>query len=237
MTGINHRLGSRGTVNTAPVFGSGAFTPGGAPGAVGYLVGEPHQGLRYMFHMMNAARLGVGTGATGTAYAAYLKSLAYARERPQGRAVGGDVTTAQVPIVEHTDVRRMLLAQKSYVEGALALTLYCARLLDDEKTAPTEEERAEAAKPARRAHPDREVLALAVGPGEHLAGDPGARRRRLHPRPRRRAALARPAAQPHPRGHARHPGDGPARPQGAPRRRRGADAPGRPDGGHHRPRA
>ncbi len=146
ITGINHKLGSRGTVNTAPVFGSGAFTPGGARGAVGYLVGEPHKGLKYMFHMMNAARLGVGTAATGTAYAAYLKSLAYARERPQGRAVGGtDLTTAQVPIIEHTDVRRMLLAQKAYVEGALALTLYCARLLDDEQTAPTEAERAEAA--------------------------------------------------------------------------------------------
>ncbi len=146
ITGINHKLGSRGTVNTAPVFGSGAFTPGGSPGAVGHLVGEPHKGLRYMFHMMNAARLGVGTAATGTAYAAYLKSLAYARERPQGRAVGADVATAQVPIIEHTDVRRMLLAQKAYVEGALALTLYCSRLLDDESTAPTEEERAEAAK-------------------------------------------------------------------------------------------
>ncbi|MEV5003246.1 acyl-CoA dehydrogenase [Nocardioides sp. LML1-1-1.1] len=146
ITGINHKLGSRGTVNTAPVFGSGAFTPGGAPGAVGYLVGEPHKGLKYMFHMMNAARLGVGTAATGTAYAAYLKSLAYARERPQGRAVGADGASAQVPIIEHTDVRRMLLAQKSYVEGALALTLYCSRLLDDERTAPTEEERAEAAK-------------------------------------------------------------------------------------------
>lgn len=145
ITGLNHKLGSRGTVNTAPVFGSGAFTPGGAPGAVGYLVGEPHQGLRYMFHMMNAARLGVGTAATGTAYAAYLKSLAYARERPQGRAVGADAASGQVPIIEHTDVRRMLLAQKSYVEGALALTLYCARLLDDERSAPTAEERAEAA--------------------------------------------------------------------------------------------
>ncbi len=147
LSSINHKLGSRGTVNTAPVFGDGAFTPGGAPGAIGYLVGEPHKGLKYMFHMMNAARLAVGTAATGTASAAYLKSLDYARNRPQGRGLSeSDQASPQVNIIEHTDVRRMLLAQKAYVEGAMALTLYCARLLDDEKTAPTEEERAEASK-------------------------------------------------------------------------------------------
>jgi butyryl-CoA dehydrogenase len=147
LSSINHKLGSRGTVNTAPVFGDGAFTPGGAPGAIGYLVGEPHKGLKYMFHMMNAARLAVGTAATGTASAAYLKSLDYARNRPQGRALSEtDQSTPQVSIIEHTDVRRMLLAQKAYVEGAMALTLYCARLLDEEKTAPTEEARAEASQ-------------------------------------------------------------------------------------------
>ncbi|BBH18646.1 acyl-CoA dehydrogenase [Nocardioides baekrokdamisoli] len=135
LSSINHKLGSRGTVNTAPVFGDGAYTPGGMAGAVGYLVGEPHKGLKYMFHMMNAARLAVGTAATGTASAAYLKSLEYARTRPQGRSVtDGDQSTPQVNIIEHTDVRRMLLAQKAYVEGALGLTLYCARLLDDEAT-------------------------------------------------------------------------------------------------------
>lgn len=135
LSSINHKLGSRGTVNTAPVFGDGAYTPGGAAGAIGYLVGEPHKGLKYMFHMMNAARLAVGTAATGTASAAYLKSLEYARSRPQGRSVTeSDQTTPQLNIIEHTDVRRMLLAQKAYVEGALGLTLYCANLLDDEKT-------------------------------------------------------------------------------------------------------
>ncbi len=144
LAGINHKLGSRGTVNTAPVFGGGAFTPGGAPGAVGYLVGEPHRGLSYMFHMMNAARLGVGMSATTTAYTAYLKSLAYARSRPQGRRLGAaDPTAPQVPIIEHADVRRMLLAQKSYVEGALALNLYCSRLLDLQATAHDDDERTE----------------------------------------------------------------------------------------------
>lgn len=135
LSSINHKLGCRGTVNTAPVFGDGAYAPGGVAGAVGYLVGEPHKGLKYMFHMMNAARLAVGTAATGTASAAYLKSLEYARSRPQGRSLtAGDQNSPQVNIIEHTDVRRMLLAQKAYVEGALGLTLYCARLLDDEKT-------------------------------------------------------------------------------------------------------
>ncbi|MFC7723881.1 acyl-CoA dehydrogenase [Nocardioides sp. GCM10028917] len=144
LAGINHKLGSRGTVNTAPVFGGGAFTPGGAAGAVGHLVGEPGKGLSYMFHMMNAARLGVGMSATTTAYTAYLKSLEYARSRPQGRRVGAaDPSAPQVPIIEHADVRRMLLAQKSYVEGALALNLYCSRLLDVQATARDEEERTE----------------------------------------------------------------------------------------------
>ena len=142
LAGINHKLGSRGTVNTAPVFGGGAFTPGGAPGAVGYLVGEPHKGLSYMFHMMNAARLGVGMSATTTAYTAYLKSLDYARTRPQGRPLASpDPAAPQVPIIQHADVRRMLLAQKSYVEGALALNLYCSRLLDDQATAEDDAER------------------------------------------------------------------------------------------------
>ncbi|GIM64026.1 acyl-CoA dehydrogenase [Planomonospora venezuelensis] len=147
LAGINHKLGSRGTVNTAPVFGGGSYTPGGAPGAIGYLVGEPGKGLSYMFHMMNAARLGVGMSATTTAYTAYLKSLEYARSRPQGRRLtGADPGAPQVPIIEHADVRRMLLAQKSYVEGALALNLYCSRLLDVQATARDEEERTESSR-------------------------------------------------------------------------------------------
>lgn len=131
LAGINHKMGSRGTVNTAPVLGDGAHTPGGAPGAVGYLVGGIGQGLPIMFSMMNEARLGVGIAGTAVGYTGYLKSLAYARERLQGRPLGVSPTEPQVAIVEHPDVRRMLLAQKAYVEGALALMLYCSRLLDD----------------------------------------------------------------------------------------------------------
>ena len=142
LAGLNHKMGFRGTTNTLLNFGEGVHTPGGAPGAVGFLVGEPHRGLSYMFHMMNEARVGVGVGAMALGYTGYLKSLQYARQRPQGRAVGAkDPASPQVPIIEHADVRRMLLAQKSYVEGALALVLYCGRLLDEESSAETAAER------------------------------------------------------------------------------------------------
>ncbi|OAH12428.1 acyl-CoA dehydrogenase [Streptomyces jeddahensis] len=145
LAGLNHKMGYRGTTNTLLNFGEGRHTPGGAPGAVGYLVGEAHHGLAYMFHMMNEARIGVGLGATALGYTGYLHALDYARTRPQGRPLTGkDATAPQVPIIEHADVRRMLLAQKSYVEGALALSLYCSRLLDEERTAEEESERARA---------------------------------------------------------------------------------------------
>jgi alkylation response protein AidB-like acyl-CoA dehydrogenase len=123
LTGINHKMGYRGTVNTVLSF----------EGATGHLVGTQGQGLTAMFHMMNEARIGVGAGAAALAYTGYLKSLDYARTRPQGRPAGAkDPSTPMVPIVEHADVRRMLLAQKAYAEGALALVLYCGKLVDTE---------------------------------------------------------------------------------------------------------
>ena len=135
LAGLNHKMGYRGTVNTLLNFGERS-------GAVGWLVGEPHQGLAYMFHMMNEARVGVGVGAMALGYTGYLKSVAYAKQRPQGRPLAAkDPAAPQVPIVEHADVRRMLLAQKAYVEGALALVLYCGRLLDEERTAESGEDR------------------------------------------------------------------------------------------------
>jgi alkylation response protein AidB-like acyl-CoA dehydrogenase len=143
--GLNHKMGFRGTTNAVLNFGEGQYTPGGEAGAVGYRVGEAGQGLAYMFHMMNEARIGVGAGATALGYTAYLKAVEYARERVQGRPVTAkDPSTPQVAIIEHPDVRRMLLAQKSYVEGALALILYCYRLVDEEKTAETEQSREQA---------------------------------------------------------------------------------------------
>jgi alkylation response protein AidB-like acyl-CoA dehydrogenase len=146
LAGLNHKMGYRGTVNTLLAFGDGKHTPGGAPGAVGYLLGELHGGMRCMFHMMNEARIMVGLGASALGATAYLHALAYARSRPQGRRLGErDASTPQVPIVEHADVRRMLLAQKAYAEGGLALGLYCAKLVDDTRSAETKEARDEAA--------------------------------------------------------------------------------------------
>jgi alkylation response protein AidB-like acyl-CoA dehydrogenase len=139
LAGLNHKMGQRGISNTVLNFGEGVHTPGGEAGAVGYLVGEPHRGLMYMFHMMNEARLAVGMGAVSLGYTGYLKSVEYARKRPQGRLVK-DPSTPQVPIVEHADVKRMLLAQKAYVEGGLALGLYCTRLIDVQRTAESDEE-------------------------------------------------------------------------------------------------
>jgi alkylation response protein AidB-like acyl-CoA dehydrogenase len=142
LAGLNHKMGYRGTTNTLLNFGEGARTPGGLPGAVGHLVGPEHGGLACMFHMMNEARVGVGMGAAALGYTGYLKSLDYARTRTQGRppaakdSAAKDPAAPPVPIIEHPDVRRMLLAQKCYVEGALALVLYCGRLLDEQDTGP-----------------------------------------------------------------------------------------------------
>ncbi|HUD33447.1 MAG TPA: acyl-CoA dehydrogenase [Variovorax sp.] len=138
LAGLNHKLGWRGTTNTLLNFGEGRFPVEGRAGAVGYLVGQPGKGLHCMFHMMNEARIGIGMAATMLGMAGYQASLAYAKQRPQGRPTGPegkDPARPQVRIVEHADVRRMLLAQKSYCEGALALALYCARLVDEQKTA------------------------------------------------------------------------------------------------------
>jgi alkylation response protein AidB-like acyl-CoA dehydrogenase len=137
LAGLNHKLGWRGTTNTLLNFGEGKYRPGGQAGAVGYLVGKPGEGLRCMFHMMNKARIGVGTAATMLGLAGYYASLDYAKNRPQGRVLGAsgkDASQPQVRIIEHADVKRMLLAQKSYCEGALALELYCARMVDEEMT-------------------------------------------------------------------------------------------------------
>jgi acyl-CoA dehydrogenase len=145
LAGLNHKMGYRGTTNCLLNFGEGKFKPQGKAGAVGYLVGQPHKGLANMFHMMNEARIGVGLGAVMLGYTGYLHALDYARNRPQGRhPQAKDPAQPQIPIIEHTDVKRMLLAQKAYVEGGLALTLYCARLVDEERSAETDKARAQA---------------------------------------------------------------------------------------------
>jgi alkylation response protein AidB-like acyl-CoA dehydrogenase len=207
LAGLNHKLGYRGTTNCALNFGE-------AGGAWGELVGEPNRGLEYMFMMMNEARIGVGLGAVMLGYRGYLTALDYARGRPQGRLVGArDPLSPPVPIVRHADVRRMLLAQKAYVEGGLALALMCARLVDDEKTASEASTREEARlllevlTPVAKSWPSQWCL---------LANDlaiQSSRRLRIHPRVRRRAALAGQSPQRDPRGHPRHPGARPSRAQ------------------------
>lgn len=136
LVGLNHKMGYRGTVNTVLSFGE-------HEACIGERVGAPHQGLACMFHMMNEARIGVGLGAAMLGYAGYRFSLDYAKQRPQGRPQSAkDPSTPPVMIVEHTDVRRMLLQQKAYVEGGLALCLYCARLIDERAVAGDDDTRA-----------------------------------------------------------------------------------------------
>jgi alkylation response protein AidB-like acyl-CoA dehydrogenase len=138
LAGLFHKMGGRGHTSTALSFGE-------KDGAVAYLVGEENKGLMYMFHMMNEARILVGTGAALTALTGYQYSLHYAKERPQGRLLScKDPESPPVNIIDHPDVRRMLLTQKAYSEGAYALCLYGHQLADDEKTALTQEERVHA---------------------------------------------------------------------------------------------
>lgn len=128
VAGLNHKMGYRGTSNCLLNFGENG-------GATGWLVGSEGDGLRQMFLMMNEARISVGFGAAALAYRGYRHALAYAKDRSQGRS---RAEGPQIPIIEHADVRRMLLAQKSYAEGALALCLYCARLVDEKEVADNE---------------------------------------------------------------------------------------------------
>jgi alkylation response protein AidB-like acyl-CoA dehydrogenase len=130
-----HKIGWKGLPSLGLSYGE-------SDDCVGWLLGEPGQGLTYMFQMMNEARIGVGMGAVMLGYAGYQYSLDYARNRPQGRLPDGkDPSSPQVAIVEHTDVKRMLLTQKAYVEGGYDLGLYAARVFDDTETLPTEAER------------------------------------------------------------------------------------------------
>ncbi|MHB2263642.1 acyl-CoA dehydrogenase [Aliihoeflea sp. PC F10.4] len=134
VAGLNHKLGYRATSNCALNFGENGT-------CVGYLVGQPHKGLLYMFHMMNEARVGVGTGAAMAGYAGYGEAVRYARERIQGRPLGAPAGSKPVEIVNHPDVKRMLLRQKAFVEGALALCLFGAFLIDESQGEGDDEER------------------------------------------------------------------------------------------------
>jgi butyryl-CoA dehydrogenase len=133
--GVFHKMGWRGLPSIALNFGERGDCRG-------WLVGEPNRGISYMFQMMNGARLMVGLNGVSTASAAYFEALEYARTRPQGRPLASrDPAAPQVPIIEHADVRRMLLKQKVIVEGGLALLATCARYADLAGHAEEEPER------------------------------------------------------------------------------------------------
>lgn len=133
LAGLLHKMGYRGTTSTVLSFGEN-------DNCLGYLLGEAGHGLKYMFKMMNEARVGVGLGAAMIGYRGYLESLNYAKNRPQGRPVADkDPNSKPVNIIEHSDVKRMLLTQKSYVEASLALCLFAARLIDEHQAAQDEE--------------------------------------------------------------------------------------------------
>ncbi len=193
----------------------------------GWLVGEPNQGLAYMFQMMNEARIGVGLAATATASVAYRQALEYARTRPQGRPLGAR-GGPQVPIVEHADVRRMLLRQKAIAEGSMSLVIATARYADVAEHGATPEacERAQMLldllTPMTKILPRRKRLRV------HRARGADPRRLRLLERVPARGLAARSEAQHAARGHDRHPeprsprakGDGQGR-RRAPRARGG----------------
>ncbi|MDX1510805.1 MAG: acyl-CoA dehydrogenase, partial [Nitriliruptorales bacterium] len=138
VTGMIHKIGWKGLPSLALSFGERGD-------CVGWLVGEPNRGLAHMFQMMNEARLMVGLNGVATAAVAYHESLAYARERPQGRPLEDrDPTSPPVPIIEHADVRRMLLRQKAIVDGGMTLVMTAAMQADLAAHGASEEERARA---------------------------------------------------------------------------------------------
>ncbi len=133
--GMIHKIGWRGLPSVILSLGEDGDCRG-------WLVGEPHRGIHHMFQMMNEARILVGLSAAATASVAYHEAVAYARERLQGRPLTArDPSSPQVPIIEHADVRRMLLRQKAIVEGSLCLVAMASRYADVAAHGATPEER------------------------------------------------------------------------------------------------
>lgn len=138
LAGLLHKMGWRNTTSTVLSFGE-------AGGAVGWLLGREHQGLAHMFQMMNEARIGVGVMSSSIAWRGFSESLGYARERPQGRLPSNkDPLSPQAKLIAHADVRRLLLAQKTYAEGSLALCLYACSLFEDQHSHPQKQARDDA---------------------------------------------------------------------------------------------
>lgn len=134
-TGVEEKMGLHGSATCSMALGENCR---------GRLLGEENQGMKVMFHMMNEARLGVGLQAFTHASNAYLYALNYAKDRLQGKALEQmmEPTAPQVAIINHPDVRRMLLEMKAYVEGMRSFTYYVAACFDHMKTARSDKDRA-----------------------------------------------------------------------------------------------
>jgi len=123
-TGIEHKLGYKGCPACQLAMGDNNDCRG-------YLVGEPGRGLSYMFQMMNEERINVGSGALAKATAAYYASLEYCKERRQGRKLSDkNPDSPQTPIIDHADIKRLLLFQRAVAEGSLALALQVSKYMD-----------------------------------------------------------------------------------------------------------
>lgn len=131
--GLFHKMGQKGYVTTHLIMGE-------KENCVGYLVGEENSGLKYMFQMMNSARIEVGVMGAAISSAAYYSSLNYANERLQGRNPNSkNPDETPTAIINHADVRRMLFFQKAITEGSLSLTIECAKYIDLKETSEGEE--------------------------------------------------------------------------------------------------
>lgn len=170
-SGIYHKLGYRG----CPI---AQLSMGDQNDCHGYLVGEPHKGLAYMFQMMNEARILVGVGATAMATAAYYAALEYTKTRRQGRKLGQkDPSAPPVPLIEHADVKRMLLLQRAVVEGSQALIVQCSKYVDYQRVSGPEEKRKynlllEILTPITKSYPS-EMGVVAVSQGLQCLGGSG----------------------------------------------------------------
>ena len=170
-SGVYHKLGYRG----CPIV---QLSIGDKNDCRGWLVGEPHNGLKYMFQMMNEARIGVGMGATAMATAAYYASLDYSKSRLQGRKMGQkDPNLPPVPIIEHADVKRMLLFQRAVIEGALSLIMQCSKYVDYQKVLSGEDKEKyhlllEILTPIAKSYPS-EMGVIAISQGLQCLGGSG----------------------------------------------------------------
>ena len=134
---LEHKLG----IHASP---TAVLAYGDKGGAIGYLVGEENRGLEYMFIMMNLARFSVGLEGVGIAERAYQRAVAYARDRVQGKPIGLDKAAKATPIIEHPDIRRMLMTMRAYAEATRAVAYVTAAAFDNSRNNPDPAARAKA---------------------------------------------------------------------------------------------